>query len=323
MYRNLSREAHIWYTILSPEYMATAKPLFEQAYEIMMRRVRGDAVAPYVAPIPYWGGKVEEAVKNFDAALAQYKAGNFDGLSAIEGGISNAIRGFKETYVTWLGDEQDLFFELLNDANAPLGRGFYVRRMQSEVARLNFRNGECELNRLIPRDNGLPFNEVLFMEESVFPVMPPHIPEYAADTAVSCATGDLVPWTGMWVPSTGMGTSALAYAEQGVQIMQPAYEPETWDKDGEEILSFRVLDKVWHPVRPTGRMIPYPNSEHASHVNLRCDGGLPCPVPGYWFTPARANSRRRFEGDEVMPAVGGDFGATIWQWDLDQRDHTS
>jgi hypothetical protein len=31
--------------------------------------------------------------------------------------------------------------------------------------------------------------------------------------------------------------------------------------------------------------------------------------------PARAGSRQRFEAGQVMPEVGGDYGATIWQWD--------
>jgi hypothetical protein len=34
--------------------------------------------------------------------------------------------------------------------------------------------------------------------------------------------------------------------------------------------------------------------------------------------PARAGSRQRFEAGQVMPEVGGDYGATIWQWDDQQ-----
>ena len=48
---------------------------------------------------------------------------------------------------------------------------------------------------------------------------------------------------------------------------------------------------------------------------LRCLAGQPCPRAGFWFTPARADSRRRFALGEVMPDVGGSYGATIWQWD--------
>jgi hypothetical protein len=50
----------------------------------------------------------------------------------------------------------------------------------------------------------------------------------------------------------------------------------------------------------------------------RCEAGLPCPREGYWFTPAQSGSRRTFKTGEVMPEVGGDYGATIWQWDQNQ-----
>lgn len=43
--------------------------------------------------------------------------------------------------------------------------------------------------------------------------------------------------------------------------------------------------------------------------------GEPCPREGYWFTPAKADSRRAFKQGEVMPAFTTDYGATLWQWD--------
>jgi len=49
--------------------------------------------------------------------------------------------------------------------------------------------------------------------------------------------------------------------------------------------------------------------------NLRCEVNHPCPKAGFWFTPARAGSRQRFEAGQVMPEVGGDYGAIPWQWD--------
>jgi hypothetical protein len=47
---------------------------------------------------------------------------------------------------------------------------------------------------------------------------------------------------------------------------------------------------------------------------LRCVAGQPCPRVGWWHTPAKPGSHRQFKQGEVMPAVGGDYGATIWQW---------
>lgn len=55
--------------------------------------------------------------------------------------------------------------------------------------------------------------------------------------------------------------------------------------------------------------------DEQGRVRLRCVAGQPCPRAGFWFTPARAGSRRQFAIGDVMPEVGGDYGATIWQWD--------
>ena len=57
------------------------------------------------------------------------------------------------------------------------------------------------------------------------------------------------------------------------------------------------------------------NPDEKAAARLRTLAGEPCPREGFWLTPARVGSRRRFTQGEVMPAVGGDYGATIWQWD--------
>jgi len=38
------------------------------------------------------------------------------------------------------------------------------------------------------------------------------------------------------------------------------------------------------------------------------------------MTPAKANSRRYFGAGEIMPDIQPDYGAAIWQWDVDQAD---
>ncbi|GIX24668.1 MAG: hypothetical protein KatS3mg122_1899 [Caldimonas sp.] len=48
--------------------------------------------------------------------------------------------------------------------------------------------------------------------------------------------------------------------------------------------------------------------------------GQPCPRTGWWFTPAQAHSRRRFQAGEVMPDFPSDWGQVIWQWDEQQAD---
>ncbi|MFN3298058.1 MAG: hypothetical protein ACK42S_15365, partial [Caldimonas sp.] len=44
--------------------------------------------------------------------------------------------------------------------------------------------------------------------------------------------------------------------------------------------------------------------------------GSPCPRTGWWFTPAKANSRRHFQAGQIMPDLHADWGLTIWQWDV-------
>lgn len=51
----------------------------------------------------------------------------------------------------------------------------------------------------------------------------------------------------------------------------------------------------------------------------RVAAGERCPQEGYYFTPARADSRRYFAKAELMPHLGGDYGVTIWQWDTNQQ----
>lgn len=52
---------------------------------------------------------------------------------------------------------------------------------------------------------------------------------------------------------------------------------------------------------------------------LRCEANHPCPKTGYWWTPAKQNSRRHFQQGEIMPDFpNSSYGATIWQWDANQ-----
>ncbi|HRL21529.1 MAG TPA: hypothetical protein PLP85_07160 [Alcaligenes sp.] len=47
--------------------------------------------------------------------------------------------------------------------------------------------------------------------------------------------------------------------------------------------------------------------------------GQPCPRSGWWFTPAKNNSRTRFDEGDVMPDIPGNhYGSVIWQWDSHQ-----
>jgi hypothetical protein len=53
-------------------------------------------------------------------------------------------------------------------------------------------------------------------------------------------------------------------------------------------------------------------------VFLACEAGRPCPRSGYWWTPARPKSRRRFDQGEILPEVESvTHGTIIWHWERD------
>lgn len=63
-------------------------------------------------------------------------------------------------------------------------------------------------------------------------------------------------------------------------------------------------------------------NEHLSKSTpdkLRCEANHTCPKTGYWWTPAKENSRGHFKQGEIMPDFpSSSYGVTIWQWDQNQ-----
>lgn len=52
----------------------------------------------------------------------------------------------------------------------------------------------------------------------------------------------------------------------------------------------------------------------------RVEGNRPCPRTGFWYTPAKQDSRQRFEKNQNMPVFSeSNYGATIWYWDANQE----
>ena len=317
--RHLSQEAHLWYTISSPDYIAKAKVKLQEAAHLMQAEVESHPFIKDYAPVPYWGGMIEDLLSQFDNALEILKHGEFDPMQRWAGRLMDIPRGFKESNMNWMSDA-DRFMELLNATYSICDEFLASVAMSEMYSSDEYKDRSADWRYEIPEDMGIEGNNIARNhEEYIFPVLPQQIPEYTADTSVSCKTGDIVPWTGVWVPSTGMGTAALVFARQNLQIMQSAYEIASRDEDG--YATFKLVDCVWHPVKPTGRMIEHPLlaqlKREQANARGRCESGDRCPREGHWFTPAAQDSRRMFQLGEVMPSVGGDYGKTIWQWGAD------
>ncbi|PLK47297.1 hypothetical protein [Uliginosibacterium sp. TH139] len=324
MQRNLSREAHLWYTITSPEYMDRAQSYLQDAFFIFSRRSQAHPFIADYKPVSYWGGVMENLLQTYPNARALLEQGNFDAMIAFGGGLEDIPRGLREGVTTWLEQDQSLFFSQLNNAYGVCSEFWSAIQNSQMYTSDGYKTHTKDWRICVPEDMGFGGGDIArYHEDSAYIERPTEIPEYAVDKSISCKTGEIVPWTGVWVPATGMGTAALAFARQGIQIMQPAYEVTFEDpEDGSQV--FELVETTWHPVRPTGHMVPLPppepdESEDEDSDRLRCPAGQSCPQTGYWMTPAKEDSRRMFKQGEVMPDLDSNYGATIWQWDVAQK----
>lgn len=145
---------------------------------------------------------------------------------------------------------------------------------------------------------------------------PPSWPIYRLNPAIRVATDEAVKVTGVYLPDTDDSCAQFFYAGPHATSASVGYDPNT-DQNIDEV------DTVWTLVeRVADSGGGGPGDETSSDAGERrrpnVPAGQPCPEAGWWFTPAKADSRRYFRQGEVMPALGGDYGETYWQWSPDQ-----
>lgn len=142
------------------------------------------------------------------------------------------------------------------------------------------------------------------------------LPEYRVDTSVACPTGDEVPWTGVWYPSTGLERHSLTFAIQGMR-MQPAYRVL---KTTEELRTDEYMfpapetvavETIWHPIKPVASVI-------ATSDEIWSKQGEPCPKAGLWQPTDPGAAPRIYRTGEPMASLGSAFGLTVWRWVADR-----
>lgn len=154
---------------------------------------------------------------------------------------------------------------------------------------------------------------------------PPQWPKYRIQGQVSVAKGQKLEKNGIYVPDLEKSCAEFLWVRYEtapaakVHVgMRPLLHPTTGEKYAEEpILEDR--DCTWYLVERVpdeegdAQDDPSPTAQHA-----RVPAGEACPETGFYFTPAKTESRRLFQKGDVMPSVGSDYGRTIWQWDDNQ-----
>ncbi|PPE65843.1 Imm72 family immunity protein [Caldimonas caldifontis] len=178
---------------------------------------------------------------------------------------------------------------------------------------------------------------------------PAQLPEVPLPSDLTVNTGEEVPVDGIYEPEWGEpvqpdpGLWARVQAALGVRpsLYEPAPQPlvrrrhigcmnylvahtvaptyRDEERDKPWPVTWRL---IWKDERYLDGTVPEEEAQYLAPAGPTADArppstpaGQPCPREGWWFTPAKANSRRHFKAGEVMPDFKSDYGATIWQWD--------
>lgn len=158
------------------------------------------------------------------------------------------------------------------------------------------------------------------------PLNPPaQWPKYRIEGSVSVATGEKLTQSGIYVPDVDRSCAEFLFVKYEtapaakVHVgMRPILHPTTGEKFDEEPL-LEDRDCNWYLVE---RVPDEQNMVQAGFTPaqqyIRVPAGESCPQTGFYFTPAKMESRSLFQQGDVMPSINSEYGRTIWQWDSDQ-----
>lgn len=158
------------------------------------------------------------------------------------------------------------------------------------------------------------------------PLNPPsHWPRYRIQNRICVATGEKLEKSGVYVPDIEASCAEFLYTGYGAapaaKVLvgkRPILHPTTGEQYDEEPI-IEPRNCTWYLVeRALEDENDIANNNSPESENIRVPAGGTCPETGFYFTPAKLDSRSLFQKGEVMPDVGSKYGLTIWQWDGNQ-----
>ncbi len=257
-------------------------------------------------PDVVWGERVlpnfRESYEALATGVIALTHGDLRALRAANGPL-NDYKGQREYSNDWMSqNDADRYFRLLNIANTMAGN-------------------ICATEEAYWKP-GILLNYVDLRGSIEIPV---DFPSYRLAPNTTVTTNERVLTPGVYIPSIAGSCAQFlnpyndappAIVNEG---MNDLLDPSTGSKYGEEPI-FEEKSCVWIKVERTqlqvikNRKLLFRSTDH------RVPAGNACPATGYYFTPANVDTRQRFEQGAILPSIKTEYGATIWQWDLDQRD---
>ncbi|XYJ10116.1 hypothetical protein ACSUZJ_22535 [Telluria sp. B2] len=268
--RNLHVEAEIWNLFTSAEFFGAAARECEEVASLYASTRTREGIR--VAPDKEMVDKFIERARGFRRGVIPAQFDDYQCVFETAGWIHSDIRNIIEkTGWSELARLQDFSSGRLER----LGR--YCWRIESALVNAltgadSFFHPNPDCPERSDDDDGYPGGDIIgryedYVEkfgEHLVCALPDPLPEYVIDLSIACRTGDRVPWTGVWYPSSGLERYSLTFAIKG-GTMQPVYRVvRTVDELRTEKCMFPSPETVavtttWHPVIRSGRYLNLKN----------------------------------------------------------------
>lgn len=325
--RNLNLEAAIWNLFSSIEFFEAAAIECEKT----MRWFGTLAISRQTANF----GKNNQIYDIFKQRASDFrrgaelaKLGDYKFIWRMSDCIRGDVRGMMEQPLhSWMTDAEFQEFESVRISRLLNYASKITRALNNGMVKgKTFFHPNPDYPERRNDDDGFPENEIVEVYESdinwykdpLFWKLPDPLPEYVVDRSIACSTGEEVPWTGVWYPSTGLEKHSLTFAIKGLP-MQPAFrvvktEEELQREDPDAFISGPktvAVATTWHPLIPSGKPAE-------TQDELWAKAGAPCPKTGLWQPTDPGAASRRYEAGEPMGNLGSAYGLTVWRWMADR-----
>jgi hypothetical protein len=227
--------------------------------------------------------------------------GDIGGLSHCHGPL-NDFKGQMEFWSGWMDRaDQNRYGELLHTATNIAGNIMFTEEAVWK-----------------------PFNlSVKYDEGSRGPLNPPASwPTYSIVAGVAVVTGASVTKAGIYVPDIDNSCAqflSTEYSEAPAAMVLVRMKDLLHPVTGKKYSEAPEYDKqpcIWTLVERTSDSSAIATAPTLALAERhRVPGGDKCPETGYYFTAAKADSRRRFKNGDILPTLDTAYGTTIWQWD--------
>lgn len=323
--RNLNLEASIWRLFTSIDFYEAAAQECEDTMEWFGKLAVSQRVANFGRNNQIFD-KFKALARDFRRGAALAQLGDYKFIWQVADSVRGDVRGMMEQPLhSWMTEAEYNEFESVRISRLMTYSRQITRALNNAMVKgesFFHPNPHCPERR--NDDDGFPGEQIVdtyksyvdWYQKPLFWDLPEPLPEYTVDRSTVCQTGDEVPWTGVWYPSTGLDRHSLTFAIKGLR-MQPVFRVI---KTTEELRTKEVMfpspetvavAATWYPVIVA-------QSTVETSKELWAKAGEPCPKAGVWQPTDPGASQRFYAAGEPMINLGSAYGITVWRWVADR-----